>query len=162
MNQRQQDKNKLNKITLWDFRENLSAEWLTFRTHSYSPNFESNVPFCRERSLRVKRGPSSWIPTFFSFLKMYLERAKTMFTGLHKFKTTLPEQPLKSEGLITKHQVKLKSEFTVKTLTCGIWKRWSLFGCGRWQPVDPQTVGLVEREQQTAGRCCDPDVCWNC
>lgn len=33
------------------------------------------MPFCRERSLRVKRGPSSWMPTFFSFLKMYLQEA---------------------------------------------------------------------------------------
>lgn len=48
--------------------------WLTFSTHSYSPNLESKVPFCSERSLSVKRGPSSWIPTFFSFLKMYLNR----------------------------------------------------------------------------------------
>lgn len=45
---------------------------LTLWTHSYSPNLESKVPFCRERSLRVNLGPSSWMPTFFSFLKMYL------------------------------------------------------------------------------------------
>lgn len=51
-----------------------TMEWLTFSTHSYSPYLESKVPFCSERSLSVKRGPSSWMPTFFSFLKMYLNR----------------------------------------------------------------------------------------
>lgn len=54
--------------------ETTPIQWLTFSTHSYSPNLESKVPFCSERSLSVKRGPSSWIPTFFSFLKIYLNR----------------------------------------------------------------------------------------
>lgn len=43
--------------------------------HSYSPNFESNVPFCRDRSLRVNRGPISRKRTFSDDLKAYL-RAK--------------------------------------------------------------------------------------
>lgn len=28
-------------------------------THSYSPNFESKVPFCKVCSFKVKRGPNS-------------------------------------------------------------------------------------------------------
>ena len=46
-------------------------------THSYSPNFESNVPFCSDRSLSVKRGPSSCSPTLSAFLNIYL-RARSM------------------------------------------------------------------------------------
>lgn len=74
----------------WNFRLQASISW-RFITHSYSPYFESNVPFCRDRSLRVKRGPSSWIPTFFSFLKMYLwNLKKTKSRWLWKVATCLP------------------------------------------------------------------------
>lgn len=51
---------------------------------------------------------------------------------------------------------------TVKKFTCGIWKRWSLAGCERWRPVDPQTGGSVERERRTAGQWSDPDGLRNC
>ena len=40
----------------------------------YSPYFESNVPFWSDLSFRVSLGPSSWIPTFFASLKMYLQK----------------------------------------------------------------------------------------
>ena len=49
---------------------------LTLWTHSYSPNLESKEPLCKERSLRVNLGPSSWSPAFFWFLKMYLQKMK--------------------------------------------------------------------------------------
>jgi len=57
----------------WNFRllESISCRLCT---HSYSPNFESNVPFCTERSFRVNRGPSSCRPTFLAF-RNYKEKA---------------------------------------------------------------------------------------
>ena len=48
--------------------------WQTLWIHSYSPNLESKVPRCNERSLSVNLGPSSWSPAFFWFLKIYLRR----------------------------------------------------------------------------------------
>lgn len=128
------------KTTIWG--------WLTFITHSYSPYFESNVPFCRDRSLRVKRGPSSWIPTFFSFLKMYLSQMifRDLFSLLNlRFKT---DACVSIEGW--------------KIFTCEIWKRWSLAGCGRWRPVCQRSVALVGKELRTDGRWCVPNEWWNC
>lgn len=119
--------------------------WLTFRTHSYSPNFESKVPFCRDRSLSVKRGPSSWMPTFFSFLKIYLHRCKRWQT----FQTTYANTSCTPTEAL-------------KVFTCGTWRRRNLSGCGKWPPVDRQTVGSVGKELQTIGRCCGPGVCWSC
>ena len=37
---------------------------------------ESNVPFWSDLSFRVSLGPSSWIPTFFASLKMYLQESR--------------------------------------------------------------------------------------
>lgn len=82
-------KKKKNSNYWWGNATTRTSEWLTFSTHSYSPNLESKVPFCSERSLSVKRGPSSWIPTFFSFLKMYLH---TSLCHAH-FATQLSKTP---------------------------------------------------------------------
>lgn len=46
----------------------------TLWIHSYSPNLESKDPLCKERSLSVNLGPSSWSPAFFWFLKIYLQK----------------------------------------------------------------------------------------
>lgn len=46
----------------------------TLCIHSNSPNLESKVPLCKERSLRVNLGPSSCSPAFLWFLKIYLRR----------------------------------------------------------------------------------------
>ena len=38
----------------------------------YSPYLELKVPFCSDLSFSVSLGPSSWMPTFWASLKMYL------------------------------------------------------------------------------------------
>lgn len=53
---------------------------LTVCTHSYWPNFESKLPFCKDRSLSVKRGPISFNATFLPFLNSYLaQKNKSTF-----------------------------------------------------------------------------------
>lgn len=143
---------------LWTIDWEKWVEWLTFSTHSYSPNLESKVPFCSERSLSVKRGPSSWIPAFFSFLKMYLNRT---LCNAHS-------APQLSQDASSNYIWRAQTEscafkwFTLHSLTCGTWKKWSLSGCGRWPPAGPETVGLGGKGQQTVVRCCDPDVWRSC
>lgn len=72
----------------------------TLWTHSYSPYFESKVPFWRERNFKVKRGPSSWIPTFFSLLKIYLQRQK-LNSWVHSNSFSMA----KLTGLVTSDEV---------------------------------------------------------
>ena len=48
--------------------------------HSYSPSFESNVPFCRDRRRSVKRGPSSRSFTFSEDLNSYLKNKSAVST----------------------------------------------------------------------------------
>ncbi len=51
---------------------------LPWMIHSYSPSFESKVPFCRDLSLRVNRGPISRSRTFSDDLKSYMWCRKKM------------------------------------------------------------------------------------
>ncbi len=37
----------------------MSLEYNTLRAHSYSPNLESKVPFCKDLNLSVNLGPIS-------------------------------------------------------------------------------------------------------
>ena len=67
--------------------------WQTLWIHSYSPNLESNVPRCNERSFSVNLGPSSWSPAFFWFLKIYLRRT------CKKMKRNLPLKKLLASTL---------------------------------------------------------------
>ena len=67
--------------------------WQTLWIHSYSPNLESKVPRCNERSLSVNLGPSSWSPAFFWFLKIYLRRT------CKKMKRNLPLKKLLASTL---------------------------------------------------------------
>ena len=63
--------------------------WQTLWIHSYSPNLESKVPRCNERSLSVNLGPSSWSPAFFWFLKIYLRRTCKKMKKKSAIKETL-------------------------------------------------------------------------
>lgn len=91
---------KYNEIsTSWPGRRHLHYMlriiifWQTLWIHSYSPNLESKVPRCNERSLSVNLGPSSWSPAFFWFLKIYLRRT------CKKMKRNLPLKKLLASTL---------------------------------------------------------------
>ena len=59
------------------FSRGYEAHWnSTLCIHSYSPNFVSNVPRCKDLSFNVNLGPSSWRPAFSEFLKIYLIHQK--------------------------------------------------------------------------------------